>query len=179
MICICKYCKHKFINKWVYKNTKFCSRFCYGKSLTGIGKPKIAKINRHNYIYIYSPDHPSKNKQKYVAEHRLIMEQHLGRFLTKKEVVHHINEDTTDNRIENLQLFSSAGQHTKFAHPNIKGIKIEPKFYTKKCPMCSIEFTVGSKKKLNITCSKKCSYDYRWGEASLTRSRNRKSARVS
>ena len=66
------------------------------------------------YIRIYCPSHPYCDKGKYVLEHRLVMEKHLGRVLLPTEVVHHINSIRDDNRIENLMLFSSNGKHMSF-----------------------------------------------------------------
>ena len=65
---------------------------------------KGGRIDKDGYKEIKSPNHPNRTKQNYVREHRLVMEQHLGRYLTKQEEVHHINGDKLDNRIENLQL---------------------------------------------------------------------------
>jgi len=57
-----------------------------------------------------------KNNKGQVRLHRLIMAAYLQRPLKSKEVVHHINGDITDNRIENLKLFENNGKHTSLHH---------------------------------------------------------------
>ena len=86
---------------------RFCSQACGLRSLGNGGRRRTG----HGYVYLLQPDHPSiaHSKTKYVAEHRLVMEAHLGRYLKREETVHHRNGIRDDNRIENLELWT--GNH--------------------------------------------------------------------
>lgn len=65
------------------------------------------------YISIYFPSHPQSTKDGYIMEHDLVMECLIGRHLMDDEVVHHINHQRDDNRVENLKLMTKS-EHASF-----------------------------------------------------------------
>lgn len=64
-------------------------------------------IRNDGYCSTYMPTHKMAFGGR-VLQHRLIMERFLGRELDSNEIVHHINEDRTDNRIENMTIMTRA-----------------------------------------------------------------------
>ena len=115
-------CKNKHAAKGMCQ-THYSRNALYGDPRK-VNKPirsEKARVNQSGYVEIYKPEHPNSNTSSYILEHRLVMSDSLGRSLLPDENVHHKNGDRTDNRIENLELWSKgqpAGQRVedKVAH---------------------------------------------------------------
>lgn len=92
--------------------THYCSKDCAGLSVGGTYRPYTDKrISHCGYVELKIEGHPMARCNKWVPEHRLVMANKLGRMLSPKEQVHHINGIKTDNRIENLMILG-AKEHT-------------------------------------------------------------------
>jgi len=100
----CLFCKKILLA--ARSRTKFCSKLCFGKNSKG-KKVGDGFWYENGYKVLYTED------GKGIKEHIKIMEEKIGRKITKNEVVHHINEIKDDNRIENLQLMTRS-EHSSY-----------------------------------------------------------------
>ncbi len=66
-----------------------------------------------DYVYVKYPDHPRVKANGRVLLHRVIMENHIGRYLTAKEVVHHRDLNKSNNAIDNLELCRDHADHQR------------------------------------------------------------------
>lgn len=101
---------------WLHDRPKILGTIKIGNDIHNItGKQKSKK----GYISLCVKTHPFAGKDRMVFEHRLVMEQHLERYLKPNEIVHHINGIKNDNRIENLQVMDH-GKHTSIHNLGVK-----------------------------------------------------------
>lgn len=118
-------------------------------------------ISKGDYNYCIVRDHPNRTKNDYVLEHRVVLENHLGRVLKEDEVVHHKNGNKKDNRAINLEVL------TNKEHSILHGEERAAKYVLLECPMCGKIFekphnqTHLCKKTNDATnCSRSCGCKY-------------------
>ena len=96
----CAYCGVAF-EAIPARNQRFCSPPCFAES-------RRRADDTTGYTWCEAPD------GRWRGKHRIIAEQVLGRVLRPGEVVHHVNRARADNRPENLRVFVSKGEHTRW-----------------------------------------------------------------
>lgn len=72
------------------------------------GTSKVWGEDNHGYVVKYDPTSLHALSNGKVSQHRQVMGDHIGRPLRRDENVHHKNGDRTDNRIDNLELWSKS-----------------------------------------------------------------------
>lgn len=85
-----------------------------------VAKKGEARYERKKDGYIAVSDPKGRGINKHILEHRLVMEEYLGRELLPSESIHHKNGDRKDNRLENLELWSSSQPYGQRIEDKVK-----------------------------------------------------------
>jgi hypothetical protein len=107
------------------------------------GKKGKEMIKSNGYYVVYRPEHPFAFGKGYVYEHRYIIEQTLGRYLSSNEIVHHKDGNKLNNDISNLELCNSIAEHKvehRTSKSKVKRMPGEPNIAIKCACGCGREF---------------------------------------
>lgn len=121
----CEQCGIEFMGR---PGARCCTRSCSAKLAHVEGRANAIqprtptpgrKVNHLGYVRVWVPKGtPGRPKNGYMMEHRLVMQDHLGRPLEPWELVHHRNGVKDDNRIENLEVVTRARHAGMVMCPN-------------------------------------------------------------
>lgn len=140
----CANCGNELVKRskeayWQFAERKFCSRPCADKGRTTTRVPNSEFKARYRQKKL--PDGTR------MLEHRWVMQQHLGRRLETWEQIHHINHDRLDNRVENLEVVTTAEHAQRHTYLPVQ----------KPCTVCGVVFTPHKTKRRRAkTCSREC-----------------------
>lgn len=110
----CIFCLRPFnvVRPGYLPKPKFCCHKCYSLNK----RPPF--VYKNGYKLVYNEKHPRADIRGLVREHLLVMEEKIGRPVLKKESVHHIDGDKTNNHPDNLLLFANHSEHLKYEWKN-------------------------------------------------------------
>ena len=117
-----KYCSKEcclsVTNKVLEKNG-MSTRFVKGQKAHNFKGKVIHPGKGTDYYLVHLPGHPNCTASGYVREHRVLMENVIGRYLTKDEVVHHRDGDGLNNDINNLEIMTKAEHRRHHLKDNV------------------------------------------------------------
>ncbi|QIW89910.1 HNH endonuclease [Bacillus phage Izhevsk] len=117
---------------------------------------------RNGYKTVYMPSHHRASDDGIVYEHIVVAEQILGRELRDEEEVHHEDENKHNNSPDNLFVFATKADHTRYHHNGIM-IKVEDYYISPSevkvstCEVCEKSFNYYEKSQTGKYCSLDCS----------------------
>lgn len=124
--CLCTCGNERNVRSSALIHNKTISCGCYVKELrkSAIGEKstnwKGGRREQNGYILLKKNGHPNSDNAGYIAEHRFVMSEYMGRKLEDYELVHHKNGIRNDNRLENLELLTYANHIGEIECPHCK-----------------------------------------------------------
>lgn len=128
---VCLQCGNPFLG--FRKDSKFCSVPCQRQFQKGPGHPqwKGGRGLKQGYVFV----HDAGSKERRKQEHILVAEKSVGCPLPPGAVVHHFDENPSNNSPENLFICPDRAFHM-LLHARMRRMKDTGSFDLKRCLKC-------------------------------------------